>query len=65
MTGLFIDQQQRYEVLNINKPSGVMWPIQKPWEPPLKRPSVNRATQSPKPAPIIALRMESELIDLQ
>jgi hypothetical protein len=31
-----------------------MWPMQKPWLPPEKRPSVRSATQSPSPAPMMA-----------
>mmetsp|Transcript_58075 Transcript_58075/g.131592 ORF Transcript_58075/g.131592 Transcript_58075/m.131592 type:complete len:319 (-) Transcript_58075:690-1646(-) len=32
-----------------------MWPMQNPWLPPEKRPSVRSATQSPRPAPMMAL----------
>ncbi|ANB15841.1 hypothetical protein AWJ20_3485 [Sugiyamaella lignohabitans] len=35
--------------------SGTIWPMRKPWEPPLNLPSVRRATSLPKPYPIRAL----------
>ena len=35
--------------------SGATWPMTKPWDPPLNLPSVMRATQSPSPAPMMAL----------
>mmetsp|Transcript_3241 Transcript_3241/g.7979 ORF Transcript_3241/g.7979 Transcript_3241/m.7979 type:complete len:298 (+) Transcript_3241:342-1235(+) len=35
--------------------SGATWPITKPCDPPEKRPSVMSATQSPRPAPMMAL----------
>mmetsp|Transcript_30772 Transcript_30772/g.99199 ORF Transcript_30772/g.99199 Transcript_30772/m.99199 type:complete len:228 (-) Transcript_30772:922-1605(-) len=34
--------------------SGATWPMQKPWVPPEKRPSVTRATFSERPAPTMA-----------
>src|SRR5690625_2874565 len=34
--------------------SGVTWPTTKPWLPPEKRPSVIRATELPRPFPIMA-----------
>jgi hypothetical protein len=34
--------------------SGATWPAMKPWVAPLKRPSVSRATLSPRPSPTIA-----------
>jgi hypothetical protein len=34
--------------------SGATWPIQKPWVPPLNRPSVTSAQSPPRPAPFIA-----------
>ena len=35
--------------------SGATWPMQKPWEPPEKRPSVMSAQSWPRPAPMMAL----------
>lgn len=34
--------------------SGTIWPIRKPWEPPENRPSVIRAQEFPRPAPMRA-----------
>ncbi len=37
-----------------SRASGATWPTQKPWVPPLKRPSVISAQSAPRPTPFIA-----------